>query len=99
MKRSAIRRARGAAKVFKFCIYQGLVEMAGFSPASPQFYTVAEVADIMRVSRMTVYRMVHSGELPAIRVGKNSYRVPRSALDQLLMVGFQEENERRIAGA
>ena len=30
-----------------------------------RFLTVAEVADMMRVSKMTVYRMVHSGELPA----------------------------------
>ena len=35
-----------------------------------QFLTVAEVASIMRVSKMTVYRMVHAGELPAIRVGR-----------------------------
>ena len=29
----------------------------------------------MRVSKMTVYRLVHSGELPAVRVGR-SFRVP-----------------------
>lgn len=73
--------------------------MAQFTPGAPQFFTVAEVADIMRVSRMTIYRMVHSGELPAIRVGKNSYRVPRSALDQLFSMGIQdvEETDRRAA--
>ena len=32
-----------------------------------KFLTVAEVAEIMRVSKMTVYRLVHSGELPAVR--------------------------------
>lgn len=32
---------------------------------------------------MTIYRMVHSGELPAVRVG-SSYRVPMSAVQQLL---------------
>ncbi|XCB29464.1 helix-turn-helix domain-containing protein [Arcanobacterium hippocoleae] len=57
--------------------------MAQNSPSAPQFLTVAEVAEITRVSRMTVYRMVHSGELPAVRFG-SSYRVPRSALEQLL---------------
>ncbi|MDD7465619.1 MAG: helix-turn-helix domain-containing protein [Actinomycetaceae bacterium] len=67
--------------------------MAQFTPGAPQFFTVAEVADIMRVSRMTIYRMVHSGELPAIRVGKNSYRVPRSALDQLFSMGIQDMGE------
>lgn len=57
--------------------------MAQNSPSAPQFLTVAEVAEITRVSRMTVYRMVHSGELPAVRFG-SSYRVPRSSLEQLL---------------
>ncbi|GAB2527723.1 helix-turn-helix domain-containing protein [Paramicrobacterium agarici] len=44
-----------------------------------RFLTVAEVADMMRVSKMTVYRMVHAGELPAIRFGR-SFRVPESAI-------------------
>jgi excisionase family DNA binding protein len=39
-----------------------------------QFLTVAEVAKVMRVSKMTVYRLVHAGELPAARVGR-SFRV------------------------
>ncbi|GLI26879.1 transcriptional regulator [Agromyces rhizosphaerae] len=44
-----------------------------------RFLTVAEVAAIMRVSKMTVYRLVHAGELPAIRFGR-SFRVPESAI-------------------
>jgi excisionase family DNA binding protein len=36
--------------------------------------TVAEVAAAMRVSNMTVYRLIKGGELAAIRVGKN-YRI------------------------
>lgn len=44
-----------------------------------RFLTVAEVAELMRVSKMTVYRLVHAGELPAIRFGR-SYRVPESAV-------------------
>ncbi|WP_022884684.1 helix-turn-helix domain-containing protein [Glaciibacter superstes] len=44
-----------------------------------RFLTVAEVAEMMRVSKMTVYRLVHSGELPAIRFGR-SFRVPESAV-------------------
>ncbi len=43
------------------------------------FLTVAEVAAVMRVSKMTVYRLVHGGELPAIRVGR-SFRVPEQAV-------------------
>ncbi|CAH0232670.1 DNA-binding protein [Plantibacter flavus] len=48
--------------------------------ADVRFLTVAEVAEMMRVSKMTVYRLVHSGELPAIRFGK-SFRVPETAVD------------------
>lgn len=44
-----------------------------------RFLTVAEVAELMRVSKMTVYRLVHSGELPAVRFGR-SFRVPESAV-------------------
>ncbi|GAB3293928.1 helix-turn-helix domain-containing protein [Parasphingorhabdus pacifica] len=42
-----------------------------------RFLTVAEVARLMRVSKMTVYRLVHAGELPAARVGR-SFRVAES---------------------
>lgn len=48
-----------------------------------QFLTVAEVASMMRVSKMTVYRLVHSGELPAARVGR-SFRVPQRAVEGYL---------------
>ena len=52
-----------------------------------RFVTVAEVASLMRVSKMTVYRLVHSGELPAIRVGR-SFRVPESAVNNYLQASF-----------
>ena len=48
-----------------------------------KFLTVAEVAEIMRVSKMTVYRLVHSGELPAVRVGR-SFRVNETAVSEYL---------------
>ena len=47
------------------------------------FLTVAEVADIMRVSKMTVYRLVHAGDLPAVRVGR-SFRVNDKAVQGYL---------------
>ncbi|MGO4383120.1 helix-turn-helix domain-containing protein [Specibacter sp. RAF43] len=47
------------------------------------FLTVQEVAELMRVSKMTVYRMVHAGELPAVRFGR-SYRVPQNAVEGFL---------------
>jgi len=60
----------------------------GFTPmardlSEVRFLTVAEVAEMMRVSKMTVYRLVHSGELPAIRFGR-SFRVPESAVAEAI---------------
>jgi len=57
--------------------------MSSELPPRARFLTVAEVADVMRVSKMTVYRLVHSGEMPAVRVGR-SFRVPQDALESYL---------------
>ena len=54
-----------------------------------RFLTVAEVAQLMRVSRMTVYRLVHSGELPAVRVGR-SFRVPERTVHDYLRDAFND---------
>jgi excisionase family DNA binding protein len=67
------------------------------SPA-PKFYTVAEVAALMRVSGMTIYRLVRSGELRALRVG-HSYRVPAEALDAYLSDGQHWLHEDRAQEA
>ncbi len=45
--------------------------------------TVTEVAHTLRVSKMTVYRLVHDVTLPAMRID-NSYRVPAAALRDYL---------------
>lgn len=39
-----------------------------------RFLTVSEVAKHLRVSNMTVYRLVNSGQLAAVRVGRG-YRI------------------------
>ena len=45
--------------------------------------TVGEVAGTMRVSNMTVYRLIKVGDLAAVRVGKN-YRIRESDVDRYL---------------
>ncbi len=57
--------------------------------AQVKFLTVAEVASLMRVSKMTVYRLVHGGELPAVRVGR-SFRVPEQAVHEYLRDAYIE---------
>lgn len=59
------------------------------------FLTVNEVADVMRVSSMTVYRMVHAGELPAIRFGR-SYRIPETAVVQMVSREAGGENLNQV---
>ncbi len=57
--------------------------------AEVKFLTVAEVASVMRVSKMTVYRLVHAGTLPAVQVGR-SYRVPEQAVHDYLEQSYIE---------
>jgi excisionase family DNA binding protein len=52
-----------------------------------KFLTIAEVASVMRVSKMTVYRLVHGGELPAVRVGR-SFRVRENDVNDYLRNSF-----------
>ncbi len=57
--------------------------------ADERFLTVAEVAAQMRVSRMTVYRLVHDGAIASVRVGR-SFRVPESAVHTYLEKAYTE---------
>lgn len=58
------------------------VRAFGYNPRSvaqrsfreARFVTVSEVAQLMRVSKMTVYRLIKQGDLPAFRVGR-AYRM------------------------
>ena len=69
--------------------------MSSGSEPRIRYLTVAEVAETMRVSRMTVYRLVHNAELPAVRVGR-SFRVPQDALDAYLEAN-SVDTERRTS--
>ena len=57
--------------------------------AGTTFLTVAEVAATLRVSKMSVYRLIHSGELEAVRFGR-SFRVTRKALDAYLKESYYQ---------
>ncbi|HEX4245867.1 MAG TPA: helix-turn-helix domain-containing protein [Acidimicrobiales bacterium] len=51
--------------------------------ASARFLTVTEVAANLRVSNMTVYRLINTGGLPAVRIGK-SFRIREDDLNRYL---------------
>jgi excisionase family DNA binding protein len=52
-------------------------------PTDERFLTVSEVAELMRVSTMTVYRLIKAGDLRAARVGR-SYRLRVVEVDAYL---------------
>ena len=57
--------------------------------AKARFLTVQEVAGMLRVSSMTVYRLIKAGELPAVRVGR-SFRVRDEDVDRYLGSRYTE---------
>ena len=48
-----------------------------------KYYTIDEVAELLKVSKMTLYRYIKSKKLPAIKLGKE-YRVSASDLQAFL---------------
>ena len=65
------------------------VRPIGGNLSNVNFLTVAEVAALMRVSKMSVYRLIHAGELEAVRFGR-SFRVKEDAVDAYLKDSFYE---------
>ena len=51
-----------------------------------KLYTVQEVADYLRIHFRTVYPMIRSGKLRAVKMGKY-WRIPESALREFLERG------------
>lgn len=56
---------------------------SGAHTSAPSLLTVNEVATMLRVSKMSVYRLVHAGELPHIKVS-HGIRIPTEEVDALL---------------
>jgi excisionase family DNA binding protein len=63
-----------------------------------QSFKVAEVARRLRVDPRTIYRVIASGDLHAVRVGR-VWRVPADALEAYLDGDFAEPHSDAQAGA
>lgn len=50
-----------------------------------QWLTVADVASSLRLSHEMVYKLLHKGDLPAIRIG-SSWRIPQDEFEGWLML-------------
>ena len=66
-----------------------MIPLSEVQNARARFLTVAEVAAMLRVSNMTVYRLINAGDLPAVRVGK-SYRLREDDIDKYLSDRYTE---------
>lgn len=60
----------------------GITPLVARKQQRPQFLTVGEAAQAMRVSDDLVYDLIRAGEFPAIKL-RNRYVVPLRALQQL----------------
>ncbi|MEV5645613.1 excisionase family DNA-binding protein [Streptomyces flaveolus] len=59
--------------------------------AAPVLLTVAQTASVMRVSKVTVYRLVHDGHLPAVRTASGtSFRIPEAAVREYVRESFKQ---------
>lgn len=46
-------------------------------------FSVQEAAQLLKLARITVYKAVHSGKLPSVRIGRK-IGIPKRAIDRLL---------------
>ena len=63
-----------------------------------QTFTVPEVAQILRVPKLHVYRLVREGKLPAVHIGR-WVRVPEEALRAWMAQGGTSVRQAQVSGA
>ena len=51
---------------------------------SKRFFRPDEVAELLALSRRTIYRMIKDGRLPGVKLGPGPWRIPRESLVHLL---------------
>ncbi len=49
----------------------------------PEFFTVGQLADLLQLTQMTIYRMVNRGELPCYSIGRVK-RFRRNDIEEFL---------------
>ena len=69
--------------------WRGVIPLTRDEIGRAPYLTVREVADTLRVSSMTVYRLINAHQLSAVRVGK-SYRIREEDVDRYLGSQYTE---------
>ncbi|MEW9530743.1 helix-turn-helix domain-containing protein [Microbispora sp. NPDC049125] len=55
-----------------------------------EWLTVGEVATKLRLSKMSVYRLVHSGVLESARIGRRAIRIPKASYEAYVAAALLE---------
>lgn len=63
---------------------------------STAYLSVAEVAEVFRVSPMTIYRLCQSGELNSVRVGR-SFRIPQRSYESFIETHTKSREPAEVA--
>ncbi|MBV9328598.1 MAG: MEDS domain-containing protein [Chloroflexi bacterium] len=59
-----------------------VLERGQAADARPEFYSISQAAALLSVSRMTLWRWISAGELPACRLGHRTTRIRRGDLEE-----------------
>lgn len=57
-----------------------------------KYYTIEQIAEMLQVVYMTVYRWIQDGKLECVKAGKQ-YRIKQSQLDKFLNMKTNETNK------
>lgn len=57
-------------------------------------YTPKDVSILLRIRLATVYDLIKSNDLPALRIGKN-YKVTKEGFEECLLIRTREQMEER----
>lgn len=60
-----------------------------------KYYSIPEIAKILKISRIAVYKKVKSGKIKAIRMGRN-YAIPSSFINKTGEKKLDQKSKKRI---
>ncbi|MEK7516535.1 MAG: helix-turn-helix domain-containing protein [Patescibacteria group bacterium] len=63
--------------------------------SNKEFFTIAEVAKLLGVSRIAVYKKIKKGQIEAIRIGRN-FAIPKKELADILGAAIGEKDKKII---
>lgn len=60
-----------------------------------EYITIPQLAKILGISRIAVFKKVKRGEIQAIRIGRN-YAIPKEYVDEILGKSLDEKTKKEI---